>query len=82
MGNSQQKKINEDELKPYLKEGLTMEDLMHISERNICDFMLTFCGSSTTAHYSPLHNIHKICDFLCYFLWQILQNYLKFVLEI
>ena len=32
MGNSQQKKINEEELKPYLKEGLTMEDLINLTK--------------------------------------------------
>ena len=32
MGNYEDKKINEDELKPYLKEGLSMSDLINLKK--------------------------------------------------
>ena len=32
MGNYEEKKINEEELKPYLKEGLTMNDLINLKK--------------------------------------------------
>ena len=32
MGNYEETKINEEELKPYLKEGLTMSDLINLKK--------------------------------------------------
>ena len=32
MGNCEVKKINEDELRPYLKEGLSMQDLVNLKK--------------------------------------------------
>ena len=32
MGNYEEKKINEEELKPYLKEGLSMDDLINLKK--------------------------------------------------
>ena len=54
MGNSQQKPINEEELKPYLKKGLTMKDLVNLKK--------AFNSLDEDDDGKIEYDIHKITD--------------------